>query len=290
MPGRTEHAKAFRPHHCAMVLLLLVLPTDGARSAEPTALDVLFPYEWVGNIDKIKFREPSGIVYHPARRTLFVVSDEGELCEIHTDGRLVKHKRIRKGDFEGVTVDPATGRVYIAVEGEERILEIDPDTFDVLREFTIERTFKGRTVLKSGGQGIEAITFVPDPNHAEGGTFFAANQSFSLTDAAEPSALFEIGVPLRTASGPKAQAKILRMMPLPVIDLAGLHYDASRDRLYVVSDSHNAFLEVSRDGQLLAAYAFPGRAQEGITVDPDGFVYIAQDSGGIVKIRWRRKK
>jgi hypothetical protein len=30
----------------------------------------------------------------------------------------------------------------------------------------------------------------------------------------------------------------------------------------------------------------PGKTQEGITLDGDGHVYIAQDEGGVVKIRW----
>ena len=37
---------------------------------------------------------------------------------------------------------------------------------------------------------------------------------------------------------------------------------------------------------MLASYAFPGDNQEGIAVDPAGFVYYAQDSGGIIKMKW----
>ena len=73
-----------------------------------------------------------------------------------------------------------------------------------------------------------------------------------------------------------------------VIDISGLYYDASRDLIYAISDSHNALLEITPSGETMRAYAFPGDNQEGITVDPDGYVYIAQDSGGIVKLKWRR--
>ncbi len=38
----------------------------------------------------------------------------------------VKQKRICDADFEGITCDPATGLLYIAVEGEEKIIEMDP--------------------------------------------------------------------------------------------------------------------------------------------------------------------
>ena len=40
----------------------------------------------------------------------------------------------------------------------------------------------------------------------------------------------------------------------------------------------------------LNAYAFPGANQEGIAVDGEGFLYVAQDSGGIIKLKWHREK
>ncbi|HJN17490.1 MAG TPA: hypothetical protein QGH10_18435, partial [Armatimonadota bacterium] len=64
---------------------------------------------------------------------------------------------------------------------------------------------------------------------------------------------------------------------------------ADRDRLYVISDSKNLFMEATTDGQVLAAYAFPGANQEGIALDPEGYIYIAQDSGGILKHKWARE-
>jgi hypothetical protein len=35
-------------------------------------------------------------------------------------------------------------------------------------------------------------------------------------------------------------------------------------------------------------WAFPGDNQEGLAMDSEGLVYIAQDTGGILKVRWRR--
>lgn len=254
-------------------------------------LDILFPYQWVGDIDQVHFNEPSGIVFHPRRGTLFVVGDDGDICEIQKDGTLVKQKRIRHADFEGITFDPSTGLLYIAIEGEEKIVEIDPEDFSVLREFAIERTFQGAVVLKSGGPGIETISFVPDPNHPEGGTFYVANQGFDLEDKEDPSAIFEIEVPLKSGSAGKLTAKIVRFFSIGVIDLAGSHYDKASDLVYIISDATNTFFEITRTGKVLRAYAFPGDNQEGIAVDDEGFVYIAQDSGGIIKvIRNNRKR
>ena len=249
---------------------------------------IVFHHEWLGDIDQIGFNEPSGIVFHEPRGTLFVVGDEGDICEIQTDGTAVKQAHIRDADFEGVTYDPATELLYVAVEGEEKILEVHPDELRVLREFQIERTFEGRMLLKPGGQGVEAITFVPDPSHAQGGTFYLTNQSFDAAAEEDPSVVFEVEVPLREDSGGEAGARVVRCFSLGISDLAGLHYDRHSDHLYVVSDANNMLLEITRGGGIVDFWAFPGDNQEGIAVDGEGFVYIAQDSGGIVKVKWRR--
>ena len=252
---------------------------------EEVSLDIVFPNKWAGDIDKAKFNEPSGICWHGGRGTLFVVGDEGDICEIKTDGTLVKQKHIRDADFEGVTHDPSSGLLYVAVEEEEAIIEVDPETFEVLREFSIPRQFGGKTLMRAGAEGIEAITFIPDAGHAQGGVFYVANQSFVLSNDEDISALFVVEVPLRSKKG---EVKITGYFEPGVIDLSGLYYDSAADRIYVVSDASNTILEYSRDHELLSIQAFPGDNQEGITVDSDGYIYIAQDTGGILKLKWLR--
>ena len=269
----------------AFVMTVLLAGCRTIPHQQTASPSVVFPCQWAGNIDKTGFNEPSGICWHSQRKTLFVVGDEGDICEITTDGTPIRQKRIRHADFEGITHDPSTGLLYIAVEGAEAIIEIDPETFVVLREFSIPRSIGDGTVMKAGGQGIEAITFVPDPEHSEGGTFCVANQAFSLTDQHDISAVFQVELPLRSKDG---EPKLLGYFIPGVIDLSGLYYDRHEDHLFVVSDSTNVILEYSREHNLVQEYAFPGDNQEGITVDESGFMYIAQDSGGIIKLKWLR--
>jgi uncharacterized protein YjiK len=272
----------------ALLALWSMTTATGCRStADPEQIlrAVVFPYEWIGDIDKIGFNEPSGICWHTARKALFVVGDEGDLCEITADGTLIKRKHIRAADFEGVTYDPATGLLYLVIEGEEAVLEVDPETFSVLREFSLPRDFRGRTLLRAGGEGIEAITFVPDSQHPEGGVFYVANQAFGLADEQDISAVFQVELPLRTRTG---QVRIIDYFTPDIIDLSGLHYDPATDRILLISDATNLILEYSRNHQLLSVQAFPGDNQEGITIDADNFIYIAQDTGGIVKLKWLR--
>ena len=266
-------------------LLLAGVLAIGSAAAAPDPAKLVFPCEWVDNIDKSGFNEPSGICFHLKRGTLFVVGDEGDVAEMKTDGTMVNQKRVRSGDFEGITHDPATGRLYVAVEGEEKILELDPDSLKIRREFQVPREYEGKTVMKEGDQGIEAITFAPDRKHPHGGVFYVANQSFWLGNPGDKSAIFELVVPLKKRRG---KVKIIRMIEPGITDIAALWRDPKTGDFFAVSDANNIFLEYSPKWELRSAVAFTGNDQEGITVDGDNNIYIAQDSGGILKYKWLR--
>ena len=240
------------------------------------------------DIDRVGVEEPSGIVFHTARGTLFVVGDQGKIYEMKTDGTGVNQRDLAEGgwiDLEGVTYNPATGLVYVVVEGRDRILEVDPDKLAILRAYEVPRTWRGKTVLNALGQGLEGITFVPDAKHPEGGTFFVTNQGFANSAPEDASALLHVELPITTKPGKDADAKILDYVRMDVFDLSGLHYDAKRKRLLVISDGGNAIMRITPKGKVLKTERLPGVHQEGITVDNRGFVYIAQDSGGILTFK-----
>ena len=137
-------------------------------------------------------------------------------------------------------------------------------------------------LLKPGGQGVEAIAFLPDTGHPQGGTFYIGNQSFDAAAEEDPSVICEVEVPLK-ASGPAVgKARIVRYFSLGIADFA------DSGHIYVVSDGNNMLLEITPGGDVVDFWAFPGDNQEGLAMDSEGLVYIAQDTGGIVKVRWRR--
>jgi uncharacterized protein YjiK len=267
------------------VIPLLVLSFCSHSQNAPT---IRFPYQWLGiqgfggDIDRQQFREPSGICYHPQRGTLFVVGDEGEVEEIGKDGTPIAHW-IVKGDLEGITAVPETGLLYIAAEGEDVILEFDPEKGAVTRRFPINRTFKGdpnflQKQTSSYDNGIESIAFVPDKHHPEGGTFYVGNQW-------DPPMIMEVWVPLKSSRAPEAEARIMRVLPFRMDDPAAMYYDPVTKRLNIVSDADNILVEITLDGKVVKQYAFLGDTQEGICRDDEGYLYIAQDSGGIIKIK-----
>jgi hypothetical protein len=269
----------------ALAAVALAIVLAATCLAQPDPLAIVFPHTWLGDIDKARLREPSGLCFHPGRGTLFAVGDEGHVLELTTNGTPVKLKHMGKGDFEGIAVNPSSGLLYIAVEGLDRVLEFDPATFTIRRYFDLPRVYDGRTILKPGGNGIEAITFIPATNHPHGGTFVVANQVFELGLPDDRSALVELELPLQAPPGTNLPVRVLRVVEPGVIDLSALHYDAASGHLFVVSDTANVLLELTRAGEPVRNWAFPGTDQEGLAFDPDGYLYTAQDSGGITKRR-----
>jgi uncharacterized protein YjiK len=272
-----------------VIPLLLLSFCTGTRYA-PT---IRFPYQWLdvqgfgGDIDKQQLREPSGICYHARRNTLFVVGDEGDVAEIKKDGTPVAHC-IVKGDLEGITLVPENGLLYIVVEGEDVILEFDPERREILRRFPMNREFQGdpnflQKQTDRYDNGIESIAFVPNPEHPEGGTFYVGNQW-------DPSVIMEVLLPLKSSRAAEAEAKIIRVLPFRMDDPAAMYYDPVTKRLNIVSDADNVLVEVTLDGKMVKQYAFLGNEQEGLCRDDEGYLYIAQDTGGIIKVKDLRKR
>lgn len=225
------------------------------------------------------FNEPSSILFHPERGTLFAVGDEGDLAELKTDGTVLQTAHPGHMDFEGITLGP-DGKIYVGVEclydvegTPSGILVVDPDTLEVERTIQVDPKLDGKRVLavqKDGG--MEGLCFVPDRG------WFAVNQYV-------PAHVLELDVP---AEGDRATVKrIVSDLTLKVICASDIAYDAASGHLLVISSSFEArkgkVFELDMSGKVLREMEVPGRAQEGLCMDADGHAYIAQDSGGILR-------
>ena len=270
------------------LVYFLIRMEQSATKETVASRPVALPYNWIGSITQTQIAEPSGITYHPTRRSLFLADDSGSVHEVSLEGRLIQSKGLNARDIEGITVDPSTGLLYAAVEGDEVILELEPEHLAIQREFRIGRDFRGEQLLRKGGMGIEAIAFVPDASHPEGGTFWVGNQSFSLKAKDEPSVVCEVVVPLRSTTAKQADGAIIHAYKMNFIDISGLAYDAQGDFLVLISDTTNLLVELKREGTILRQYLLPGDEQEGIVLDGLGYMYVAQENGEIIKLADRR--
>ncbi len=243
-----------------------VLPEAPTPEAQP------LPYQKVASFTPSEAQELSGIVFHPRRKTLFAVGDQGQVLELQPDGAVIRQKKVRPGaDFEGITCRPDTGMLYVVVEGVDSILEVNPEFLEVTREIPVDRTFNGKILIDPAGNGLEDIAFVPT---AAGGVFYLVNQSDDLTSK-DPSIILAVTV---TEAAGKPIAKINSYFSVGLTDMSGLYYNPANRHLLVISDSNDRLLEIDLSGQVLAGYNLPGQHQEGITLDEAGFLYLAQDS------------
>ena len=56
----------------------------------------------------------------------------------------------------------------------------------------------------------------------------------------------------------------------------------------MVTDTYNILFKMSLSGVIIESFPLPGENQEGLTFDEEGSIYIAQDSGGILKVVWNK--
>lgn len=263
--GRTRRP-ALRWTSLAPVVLATPL-LIALRASEPAGEIVDWPIE--------EFSEPSDVVYHPGRGTLFVVGDEGDIGEVGLDGKLQRQFHFG-GDLESVTVDPATGLLYVVRESHEILFEVRPDNFRIVRRFTIDRAFEGDpNFLRRGGDGIEGLTFVPDEEHPEGGRFWAVNQF-------DPPVLVELAVALRTSKEKFQTARVVRAIPVDNAPLSAVTWDPVHHEFLVVSALWKRVVVIDEAGNVGGGVRIPAFMPEGITLLPGGEVVLAQDSGGLV--------
>jgi uncharacterized protein YjiK len=90
---------------------------------------------------------------------------------------------------------------------------------------------------------------------------------------------------LRSSQAGETVARIVDVLPFKMDDPSGMYYDPVTRLLNVVNDADNIFVEITLEGRLVRQYAFLGDNQEGICVDDEGYLYIAQDRGGILKVK-----
>ena len=225
-----------------------------------------------------KLPEPSGIVFHPQRGTLFVVGDRGHVVEMTREGRVLRKERVHEYDLEGVTVGPK-GRIYaVNEERPPKIIELDPDTLEVRRTFKIEKKDDGRRVIaRHANQGVEGLCWVEEDQ-----AFYALNQD-------RPPAIVRLDVPLGKKDGGEAKIdKVIGLEKAVDNQASDLMYDPV-SRHFLVTESGgdhagSALHEMTRHGKLVRTLPLEGDRPEGLALDDRGSAFLAQDGGRVLRV------
>ena len=271
----------------AFVIALAVVLVGGVASATtfPLGTGQPFPWDTPGtSIGAANFTivtgtvtnkyEPSGLVWHPRFQRLYGVSDGSpaippSLFSMTTAGTGFEVTEVA-GDLEGITfADPASDFLYIGLEHPNGIAEFSLTGNAVTRTFDLRPWMTG-----AASQGLEALTFVPDPLHAEGGLFYAGLQ--------QNGTIYRFSLPLLSSPTSTAVTFVGSFQPVDRDDLSGLHYDRDRDVLFAIYDEPNLMRAMNIDGSLIEEWTLPGERQEGLAL-VGNVLYIAEDSGAVVQ-------
>lgn len=220
-----------------------------------------------------KIPEASGITYSKKSNTLFVVNDEGSIYELTKKGKILRNEKIGKYDFEGIVVDDKKGLLLIAVEGDDNILVLSKDNMSIEKTISIKRSYEGIKVLKKGSDGLEGLTLYKNE-------LYASNQSNNKYPKADSSVIVVIDYDLS-----KTKQKIKRIINHGFKDIAGLTF--YKNILLMVSDEKSLLIQYDiKKHKVIKKHKLSKKfAQEGITFDNKGNLFIADDKGKILKIK-----
>jgi len=262
---------------CILVLICFLLPVSALidkAAAAPAPWPCGISTEIGVNLPPTY--EPSGIVWSPAYNSLFLVSDNGNLTQLDTDGNIASNWT-PGGDLEGVALDERRDSyLYLGVENPDSIREFNLSTGSLTgNSWDLTPWMTG-----ADNQGLEALTFVPDGYHpydydssSSGGLFYAGLQA--------DGKVYVFNADL-SVSGDVSHVATLTPEP-GTGDISGLHFCKETNILYAIYDSANLMVEMQTDGTVLNEYVLPGNDQEGTTIIPSssgsGEVYVAEDVG-----------
>lgn len=253
----------------------------------PTLND--FPYDAASDKEYVfssPGREPSGTVYIPTYDSIFMVGDGGHIVRLSTDLAVLNDWPSIGGDMEGITYDPNTNKIYVIIEGSQLVKEYTytPST----GALTFGRSWDVSSIIPyyNDGSGIEAVTFVPTTNSAQGGVFYIGNQHDGKiyiieidllgNDPAYEYRLF-----------PNAPQNINIVDPPPGItrDVSDLYYEPASELVYAIWDQHDRMGALDTKTNSYAIFfelpsaQVPGSSEneEGITFDDACRLFIGQD-------------
>lgn len=174
--------------------------------------------------------ELSGLCLDKDKTSLVACGDKGGIKHVSFDGKVTDIWENR-GDMEGVTVNPSTGDIYIAVERAQEVHRLAAPDYDVQEPlFAVQEAVDGRYF----NDGLEAVEYYKDDMVFVGAQRDATLWQYKL----DGTLLSKVNLPFAT-------------------EIAGLCYDSEADLLWVTdSESFKVFL-CTVDGELLATYDVP---------------------------------
>jgi uncharacterized protein YjiK len=251
------------------------LPAAGSTGLfEGPAAATLGPPE---EVTAVGLREASGITWHPSRRRFFAVGDRGALVEVAPAGDITARHHVG-GNLEDVTVHGPSGRLVLLAEKKGELVVWDPVAAAETARFALDMAGLLGREPADRNQGFEGIVFQPEAGRPGGGVFHVVHQrkpARLVTLAFDPTG------PVRTLG---AADVLARHALKPYEDLTAVAWSHTLGRLLVIAESDDRLLVVSPDGTVDADLPLPGEQQEGLVLDPEGALWVADERRGLFRL------
>lgn len=179
----------------------------------------------------VDVEELSGLCFNEDATELLSCGDQGVVKSISFTGK-VKDILVQDADMEGLTIDPATGDLYLAIEGRQEIYRMAAPGYSVAESvFPVKEAVENN--YRNGG--LEAVEYYKED------ILFVGSQ----TEANLWQYRFD-GTMISKISLSSFASEI-----------AGLCYDPVADQLWVTDSNRCAIYLCRTDGTLLATYEVP---------------------------------
>lgn len=250
-----------------------IAPKIHAGKPKKGGLDVLGSPE---RLDQSGVREASGVAFDSRSGHLFVVGDEGTLAELDLSGKVLG-QGTAKGNLEDVAFHGPSGSLVLLSEKKPALVLYDPSARVELKRWRLDEAGLLGEEPGEKNQGFEGLAFREVPGRPGGGLFY-------LTHQRAPALVVVIAFdPAGNAGRLGAEVVVDRWRIDGFEDLTAATWVPTLERLLVVADARDRILALRPDGTVDAQVVLPGLQQEGLVIDNQGDLWVADDRGGLLR-------
>lgn len=195
------------------------------------AKEITIPMMGEYEVYEVDIKELSGLCFNHDETALLACGDKGVVKSISFDG-VANEVYTSDSDMEGITIDPATGHIYLAIETTQEIHRLmAPDYNSETVVFAVQDAVDG----KFANSGLEAVEF-----YKRDFLFVGSQKNANLWK-------YKLDGTMKSKISLSSFAK----------EIAGLCYDPVIDCLWVVDSKDAKIFLCTLEGELIKAYDIP---------------------------------
>jgi len=223
----------------------------------------------------IDTRQPSGVAFHPALGHMFVVGDEKRLLELDAEGRSVLSVRLN-GSVRDLVVHAPTGSLLLLSAEKAELAWFDARSGVEVTRWRLDVEAILGQLPTTGSPGFQGLAFREVPGYPGGGLFYLVHQR-------GPTMIVALSLDPSSSGGRLGESAVAGRFVLEGEDLTAATYVPALDRLLVISDARDRALVLRMDGGVEAEVVLPGRRQEGLALDGEGRLWVADERAGLLR-------